>query len=66
MQRLDANADGVLATDELPAGMEANFKSADTNGDGLIDRGELTTAARNFARLAPPSAPGGEGAGGGE
>jgi multidrug efflux pump subunit AcrA (membrane-fusion protein) len=65
MQRLDANSDGVLSADELPAIMQANLKAADTNGDGSVDAGELAAAAGRLARVGLRG-PGGEASGGGE
>jgi len=68
LSRLDANGNGQLEMDELPEQMRSAIAEADTNGDGVIDRGEL---AAGVARMGPgpggPGArrPGGEGPGGG-
>lgn len=39
-QRLDANGDGVLSTDEMPEPLRADRGRWDRNGDGLIDQAE--------------------------
>ncbi|HUG67329.1 MAG TPA: alpha/beta hydrolase fold domain-containing protein [Pirellulaceae bacterium] len=40
--RLDANTDGKLSKDELPARQQPNFEKMDANGDGFVSREELT------------------------
>ena len=48
LPRLDANKDGKLTQDEVPAAMWQRLSKADTNGDGGVDQKEL-----NALRLAP-------------
>ena len=43
-ERYDANQDGILSTEEIPAERRDRISAADTNGDGKVDRAELTTA----------------------
>ena len=45
--RFDKNKDGKLNMDELPEGMRSRLAQADTSGDGVIDRAELTIAVGN-------------------
>ena len=45
--RFDKNKDGKLAMDELPERMRSWLAQADTSGDGVIDRSELTAAMGN-------------------
>ncbi|MCA9269763.1 MAG: HlyD family efflux transporter periplasmic adaptor subunit [Planctomycetales bacterium] len=42
--RNDANKDGVLSEDELPERARENFAETDANGDGSIDRAEMTAS----------------------
>jgi len=42
--RSDSNNDGKLTEDELPERFRGNFSATDTNGDGGIDRAEMTAA----------------------
>ena len=45
----DANKDGKLTQDEIPERFRGNFSQTDTNGDGGIDRAEMTAAlAKRF------------------
>jgi multidrug efflux pump subunit AcrA (membrane-fusion protein) len=44
LARLDSNRDGRLGGKEVPADEAARWDEADTNGDGWIDRTELTAA----------------------
>jgi Ca2+-binding EF-hand superfamily protein len=46
----DADGDGQLSEDELPGFMAQMMGQADTNGDGALDRAELTAAAEQFGR----------------
>ena len=39
--RWDANCDGMLAIEEIPSQMVRRFEPLDSDGDGLLDRGEL-------------------------
>ncbi len=55
----DKNNDGKLSQDEVDERMRGRFSAMDANGDGLIDRGELTTALARRMRA------GGAGGGGG-
>jgi Ca2+-binding EF-hand superfamily protein len=43
LRRLDADADGRIAVDEVPESMRARFESADTDGDGFVDPDEIRT-----------------------
>ncbi len=68
---IDTDASGTLSPEELAAHAQQRFATADANGDGLLDRGELEASlrARMAARMAerrparggegsrPPSAP---------
>lgn len=45
----DANEDGILEGDEVPAMFRAMMSRIDTDGDGKINRGELETMAKSFA-----------------
>ena len=60
LKRMDKNSDGRLSMDELPAGMRSRFAEIDSNGDQMIDAGELAAAMENMKR----SRPGGNGPGG--
>lgn len=44
--RMDANSDGLLSGDELPAERREQIMAADTNSDGAISRDELTAGMR--------------------
>ncbi|MCR8725447.1 EF-hand domain-containing protein [Frigidibacter sp. ROC022] len=44
-EQLDANADGVVTSDELAAAAKARFDAADTDGDGFISQDEMVAAA---------------------
>jgi multidrug efflux pump subunit AcrA (membrane-fusion protein) len=66
MQNMDTDGDGVLSSDELAAIEDAQRRDqmiqADTNGDGAVDRAELTAAASQFSRQGggrPPQSSGG-------
>ncbi|MFZ5830833.1 MAG: FG-GAP-like repeat-containing protein [Planctomycetota bacterium] len=56
-ERLDKNADGRLASDEVTEA--AAFKEADINADGFVTREELQAllARRAAAKKAPPKSP---------
>ena len=41
MMRLDANKDGAVSRAEMAASTEQRFKTADTNNDGWLSKGEL-------------------------
>jgi multidrug resistance efflux pump len=43
-ERYDANKDGILSSEEIPAERRDRIVAADANGDGKVDRAELTTA----------------------
>ncbi len=47
---IDADASGTLSPEELAAQAQQRFVTADANGDGLLDRGELEASLR--ARMA--------------
>ena len=47
LERMDANGDGKLAKDEVPAQLaERMFERADTNKDGFLDKAELEAMAK--------------------
>jgi RND family efflux transporter MFP subunit len=50
LQQLDKNQDGVLSADELPEAMRPDFETADTNGNGTLERGELQAAQGKLSR----------------
>jgi HlyD family secretion protein len=56
-QQLDANNDGRLSKDELPASMQDQFTAADANRDGFVDRQEWIAAAQALAARAPDRKP---------
>jgi len=43
----DRNGDGMLAPDEVSDRLAPMLQGADTNGDGVLDRAEVTTAMQN-------------------
>ena len=47
---LDANGDGKIQADEMPADRKAQLQAADSNGDGEVDRAELTASMRRVMR----------------
>jgi hypothetical protein len=49
-QRMDANQDGKIAKDELPAEQASRLSAADSNGDGAIDRAELQQSIQQRAQ----------------
>jgi hypothetical protein len=49
-ERGDANADGALTRDELPAQFRDRFTTVDANGNGSIDKAELAAAMARHAR----------------
>lgn len=51
--KFDTDGDGRLSQQEAPPRMAENFSTLDTNGDGFVDRGELSAAK-------PPGPPPGE------
>jgi collagen type III alpha len=55
---LDADGNGKISKDELPAPMQPQFSRIDTNGDGFLDREELRQMATRFG----PGGPGRPGA----
>jgi len=58
--RLDKNDDGKISSDEAQGQLKKNFDRVDTNGDGLIDRGELENLAERLQRNRAGSALKGE------
>jgi Ca2+-binding EF-hand superfamily protein len=50
LERYDKNKDGVLTPDEAPPFLKRAFEKADTNGDGKLDREELTAFYRVMRR----------------
>jgi multidrug resistance efflux pump len=60
LKRLDRNGDGRLQEDEWSEQMKTRAKAIDANGDGVIDRAELTAALGRMAGRGRPGAPGGK------
>jgi multidrug resistance efflux pump len=65
----DKDSNGKLEGDEIPAQMKDRVSDIDTNGDGAVDRAEMTAAMRQVAgggggRSGGPGAGGTRGAGG--
>ncbi len=59
-ERYDANKDGILSSEEIPAERRDRITAADANGDGKVDRAELTTAmSRPRAMGGGPNVPAG-------
>ena len=50
LKRMDKNNDGRLGVDELPQGMRSRFASMDSNGDQMVDAGELAAAMAKMKR----------------
>lgn len=48
IMNFDANADGELTQDELPAEMQQRFGRMDENGDGVIDQEEVDSMAERI------------------
>ena len=46
--QMDANHDGVLSPNEVPAQSRAMLRDADTNRDGVIDAAEMQIFARKM------------------
>jgi len=59
-KRMDKNDDGKISSDEAQGQLKKNFDRVDTNGDGLIDRGELENLAERLKRNRAGSALKGE------
>jgi hypothetical protein len=63
--RYDANGDGILSADEIPADRAERWKGADANNDGSLTRAELTSFInQRIAAGGGPGGPGGAGPGG--
>jgi Ca2+-binding EF-hand superfamily protein len=60
-QRLDANADGKVTADEVPADRKEMFdrivQNADKDGDGAISKPEFAEVAKRMARDTPSTPP---------
>lgn len=50
LKQHDADQDGRLTRDELPAEFQPMLSRVDTNGDGVVDAGELQAMADSFAK----------------
>jgi multidrug efflux pump subunit AcrA (membrane-fusion protein) len=59
----DANGDGLLSSEEIPADRAERWKGADANNDGSLTRPELTSFINQ--RIAAGGGPGGRGGPGG-
>ncbi|HJZ57920.1 MAG TPA: hypothetical protein VKE74_23385 [Gemmataceae bacterium] len=57
----DADKDGKVTRDELPARMHNLIEMGDTNGDGALDREELKALAARMSQNGPPGGPRGPG-----
>jgi HlyD family secretion protein len=55
--RLDKNKNDKIDADEMPPQMKTGMKNADTNGDGAIDRQEMTAAMARFGKGRPGGKP---------
>jgi Ca2+-binding EF-hand superfamily protein len=55
LRMLDKNQDGQLTADELPDGVAARLKAADSNRDGTITRAELEEMLKNTPRRKGPA-----------
>lgn len=55
--RSDTDGDGRLSEDEMPERFRGNFSAADGNGDGFIDRAELTSVLSSRLGNRPPGGP---------
>ncbi len=60
---LDADKDGKLSGDEIPAQMQDRVSSIDTDGDGAISRAEMNTAMQRGGGGGGRRRPGANGAG---
>jgi len=49
-QALDTNSDGRLEGDEIPDRMKSNLPAIDTDGDGAVDRSEMSAMGSRFRR----------------
>jgi Ca2+-binding EF-hand superfamily protein len=52
LKRADADGDGRLSMEEVPAFLKKQFSKIDTNGDGFLDKSELEVWFRHHRRLA--------------
>ncbi len=64
-QRMDADGNGKLSGEEIPAPLRSRLSSVDTNGDGAIDRQEFAAVAAKMRGRRPGGRPPGAGAPGG-
>jgi multidrug resistance efflux pump len=64
--RQDKDSNGKLEGDEIPAQMKSRVSDIDKNGDGAVDRAEMTAAMKQMAgQRGGGGRPGGAGPGGG-
>jgi Ca2+-binding EF-hand superfamily protein len=49
--RSDANQDGKLSEEELPAPLRPQFKNLDANGDGFLDKSEVKAMASSVLKM---------------
>ncbi len=54
--RYDANKDGSLSQEEMPPDRRDRMIMADANGDGKVDRAEMTTSMQRMRSAARVSA----------
>lgn len=64
-EKFDANKDGLLTVEEMPAEGRDRMVLADANKDGKVDRAELTTSMSRRGRGRSGGGPGGLDGGGG-
>ena len=59
--RYDANKDGSLSQEEMPPDRRDRMIMADANGDGKVDRAEMTTSMQRMREHGANGAGGGGG-----
>ncbi len=61
--RYDANKDGSLSQEEMPPDRRDRMIMADANGDGKVDRAEMTTSMQRMRTSMGANGAGGGGGG---
>ena len=51
LKKFDKNKDGFLTKDELPDYLAKNFARSDLNGDGILDRQEITALVQTLKTM---------------